>query len=320
MRYKKLGNSDLEVSVVGLGTWAMGGDFWGDADDDDSIKAIQRAIDRGINFIDTAAVYGCGHAEEIVGKAIKGHRDQLVIATKCGVVWDEEKNLTHTLNADSMAKELDASLMRLGTDYVDLYQIHWPDAITPIEEAVDTMRKLKETGKARYIGVSNFSLQMLKQAMTITEITSYQMQYSLLHRDENDSFNFCKDNNIGVISYGSLYGGILSGKYKARPKIDQENDNRAEFYHAFVDDILWAESMQLVEELRKVAAHRKKTVGQVAINWVNQQDKISTALVGSRTMKQVDENALAGTWELTRGEIKQINKAYEKTITPEIWS
>jgi aryl-alcohol dehydrogenase-like predicted oxidoreductase len=161
---------------------------------------------------------------------------------------------------------------------------------------------------------------MLKKAMKITEITSYQMQYSLLHRDEDDSFNFCMDNNIGVISYGSLCGGILSGKYKERPKIDQENDNRAEFYHAFVDDVLWAESMKLIEELKKVAAHRKKTVGQVAINWVNQQDKITTALVGSRTIKQVEENALAGTWELTRGEIKQINKAYDNIIHPEIWS
>ena len=197
MRYKRLGNSSLEVSVVGLGTWAIGGDFWGKVDDDRSIRTIQRAVDCGINLIDTAPAYGGGHAERIVGQAIKGRRDKVVIATKCGIV-KQGGRITRNLKPESIRKEVDDSLTRLGVDVIDLYQIHWPDANTPLEDTLNEMEKLRDAAKIRYIGVSNFDRKLMEEAASITEIVSLQPQYSLLDRElEKDILPFCREKGFG---------------------------------------------------------------------------------------------------------------------------
>lgn len=309
MRYKKLGSSDLNVSVVGLGTWAMGNDFWGKVDDDMSIYTIQKAIDCGINLIDTAPAYGDGHAERIVGKAIKGRRDSVIIATKCGTLRDG-KNFIRSLKPKDIRKQIENSLRYLDIDFIDLYQIHWPDPSTPLEESVNELLKLKEEGKFRWLGVSNFNIDLLNKIMSLTEIVSLQPPYSLLQRDTEEVITFCREKGLGVLSYGSLGAGVLSGKFKEQPKFE-EGDNRSKFY-PFFREPLWSKSMQLVDVLRDIAARHDKPVAHVAINWVNQQDRITTALVGAKTPEQAEQNAMSASWELSQDEIDEINTAYDR--------
>lgn len=309
MRYKRLGNSDLVVSVVGLGTWAIGGDFWGSVDDALSIKTIQRAIDCGINLIDTAPAYGNGHAERIVGEAIKGRRDKVIIATKCGVLRDGPRFI-RTLKPETIRKEIDESLRRLGVDVIDLYQIHWPDKNTPLEDSVNELVKLRQAGKFRYLGVSNFDTKLMEQIISMTDIVSLQPQYSLLERSiEKDVLPFCREKGIGVLTYGSLGGGILTGKFKERPKLEK-GDHRDRFY-PFFHEPLWSKAMQLVDVLREIAYEVGKPVAHVAINWVNQQEGVTSALVGAKTPEQAEQNAGAGEWELSEEHLKRIEAAYK---------
>ena len=310
MRYKRLGNSSLEVSVVGLGTWAIGGDFWGKVDDDRSIRTIQRAVDCGINLIDTAPAYGGGHAERIVGQAIKGRRDKVVIATKCGIV-KQGGRITRNLKPESIRKEVDDSLTRLGVDVIDLYQIHWPDANTPLEDTLNEMVKLRDAGKIRYIGVSNFDRKLMEEAASITEIVSLQPQYSLLDREiEKDILPFCREKGIGILTYGSLGGGILTGKFKERPQFDK--DDRRENFYPFFKEPLWSKAMELVEVLRQIAAEVDKPVAHVAINWLNQQDGVTSALVGAKTPEQAEQNAASAEWELSLEQLDTIEAAYKR--------
>ncbi len=313
MRYKQLGKSDLKVSVVGLGTWAMGGDFWGKIDDSQSIATIQKAIDSGINLIDTAPGYGDGHAERIVGKAIKGRREEVIIATKCGIVRDGPRFIRH-LGPESIRREIDASLSRLGVDVIDLYQIHWPDEKTPLEDSIAELIKIKEAGKFRYLGVSNFDVKLMKQAMAMTDIVSLQPQYSLLHRDiEKEILPFCIAENIGILSYGSLGAGILTGKYTELPSL-QEGDRRSSFY-PFFQEPTWSKIMELMEVLRKIAQDHDKPVAHVSINWVNQQEGVTTALVGAKTPEQAVMNAGSGEWALSAEELALIDEAYQRIFS-----
>ena len=310
MRYKRLGKSSLEVSVVGLGTWAIGGDFWGKVDDDRSIATIQRAIDCGINLIDTAPAYGIGHAERIVGKAVKGRRDKVIIATKCGI-FKGGGRMVRDSSPESIRKEVDASLTRLGNDVIDLYQIHWPDYDTPLEDSLNEMAKLRDAGKIRYFGVSNFDKELMEKAVSIGGVVSLQPQYSLLLRGiEKDLLPFCRENGIGILAYGSLGGGILTGKFKERPKFE-EGDNRENFYPVFREP-LWSKAMELVEVLRQIAAEVDKPVAHVAINWLTQQDGVSTALVGAKTPEQAVQIAAAGEWELSQEQLDAIESAYKR--------
>ncbi|MFW5688811.1 MAG: aldo/keto reductase, partial [Spirochaetota bacterium] len=229
MDYRTLGTTDLKVSAVCIGTWAIGGDFWGDVDDQNSINAIHAGLDHGANFIDTAPAYGAGHSEEVVGRALKGRRDKVVLATKVGVRRTKTQFI-HDLSPESIREEIDDSLRRLDVDVIDLYQIHWPDNKTPFEDVMAVLTKAQEAGKFRYLGVSNFSVEQLEDIRQYGEIVSLQPHYSLLKRDiEGTIVDYCVDNSIGIINYGTLAGGILTGKFKELPDLP-EGDNRDNFY------------------------------------------------------------------------------------------
>lgn len=313
MEYRQLGNSDLKVSSVGLGTWAMGGDFYGKTDDEESINTIHAAIDSGINLIDAAPAYGDGHAEKVVGKALKGRRDSVILATKVGVKRDGKKFL-RTLKPESIRQEIDDSLRRLDVDVIDLYQIHWPDPDTPIEDALDELIKIQGAGKFRHLGVSNFKVDLLEQAREVTDIVSLQPQYSLLRRKiEGKVLPYCRENNIGVLGYGTLAGGILTGKFKKIPDLDRE-DRRSEFYDFFKEPD-WSNIQNLLDILRDIAAKRDVPVPQVAINWAAQQPGITSALVGAKTADQAKSNAGAGEWNLSDDELKRIRKGYQEYMS-----
>ena len=308
MHYRKLGSSSLEISVVSLGSWVFGGDQWGKTDDKESIATIQKGIELGINLIDTAPVYGSGHSEEVVGKAIKGRRDQVFIATKCGL-QRKGKGYKRSLKPSQIRKDLEGSLSRLKVEWVDLYQCHWPDPNTPIEE---TLEEMQSEGKINYIGVSNFDLPLLEKAIKVAPIVSIQPQFSLLERSiEKDILPFCREKGIGVMTYGSLGSGILSGKYEKQPtfkKTDARN-----FFYPFYREPYWSLSRTLISEIRKIAQEKGKPIAQVAINWVIQQPGVTAAIVGARTPEQVKINAGSGEWKLSRDELKRIRGIIEAT-------
>jgi aryl-alcohol dehydrogenase-like predicted oxidoreductase len=312
MEYRRLGKSELNVSVVGIGTWPIGGSFWGKGDDAEAVAAIEKAIDSGINLIDTAPVYGNGHSERLVARAIKDHRQQVIIATKCGLHF-KGATAINDLKPESIRKELEASLKRLKTDAIDLYQCHWPDPSTPIEETIGEMARMKTEGKIRAIGVSNFDAALLEKAQKVAPIASNQVPYSLLNREiENELVPFCLEKDIGILAYGPIGGGILSGKYKEKPKFSK-NDARTFFYN-YYQEPLWTKVQALLKELEKIAARHDKPVVQVAINWVCQQPAITSALVGARNPQQAEANAAAGNWQLSNEELAVINKTVIQTV------
>ncbi|PRX28654.1 aryl-alcohol dehydrogenase-like predicted oxidoreductase [Orenia metallireducens] len=312
MEYKKLGASDLEVSVVGLGTWAMGSDFYGKTEDSKSILTIQQAIDSGINLIDTAPAYGGGHSEEVVGKAIEGRRDDVIIATKCGA-YRKGEEFVKSLKPELIRKQLEDSLTRLNVEVIDLYQIHWPDKETPLEDSVNELLKLKKEGKFKYLGISNFDEDLISEIIEMTDIVSLQPQYSLLSRDiEEDILPCCIENNIGVISYGSLGGGILTGKYNQKPVLGQ--DDKRDTFYPFYDNPYWDKTQSLINLLKEIAHKHEKPVPNVAINWIRQQQGVTTALVGAKTPKQAEQNAAAGGWKLSEDELEELSKASKNIL------
>jgi aryl-alcohol dehydrogenase-like predicted oxidoreductase len=310
MEYRRLGKSELNVSVVGIGTWPIGGSFWGKSDDAEAVAAIEKAIDSGVNLIDTAPVYGNGHSERLVARAIKGRRHQVIIATKCGLHFKGATPI-NDLKPASIRQELEASLRRLGTDVIDLYQCHWPDPSTPIEETIGEMAKMKTEGKIRAIGVSNFDAALTQKAQSVAQIASNQVPYSLLNREiENELVPFCLEKDIGILAYGPIGGGILSGKYKEKPKF-RKNDARTFFYN-YYEEPLWSKAQALLKELEKIAKRHGRPIAQLAINWVCHQPGISSALVGARNPEQAEANAAAGDWQLSSEDLNTINKALSR--------
>ena len=303
MKFRKLGQSDLNCSVIGLGTWGMAGSFWGKVDDDQSIATIRAGLEAGINLIDTAPVYGDGHSEEVVGRALEGlKREDIVLATKCG---------RFTCETEKIRQELETSLKRLKTDYIDLYQVHWPDDKVPFEETFGELENMRKQGKIRYIGVSNFSVEQTEEASKYCQIVSTQPQYSLLVRDiEKDILPYCVEKNIGILSYGSIGAGALTGKFKEKP-VFKEDDERASFY-TFFQEQNWPKTKQMIDPLEEIAARHGKPTVHAAINWVLKQKGISVALVGARTPEQVRMNAQAADWELTDEENAKILQAYDR--------
>ena len=312
MEYRKLGNSDLEVSVIGLGTWAIGNDFWGPADDAESIRAIQAGIDAGINLVDTAPAYGGGHSEKVVGDAVRGRRDNVVLATKVGVIKEKGKFI-RTLEPEAMQKQLEDSLKLLQTDVIDLYQIHWPVAKHSEEEALKLMVKMQEAGKIRYIGVSNFGVPLLKQCLKAADIVSLQPPFSLLKQDiTTEILPFCMEHNIGILGYGSLAGGLLTGKFREVPQFTA-GDNRKKFYN-FYNKETWPLLQQFLDVLRNIGEKRGRPAAHVAINWSIQQPGISSALVGARNAEQARSNAAAAEWKLSAEELQRIDTAHKEFI------
>ena len=317
MRYRMFGPDKLPMSVIGIGTWVTGGDNWGPVDDNKSVRAIHEALEHGINLIDTAPSYGEGHAETVVGKAIRGRRDGLVIATKCGLRKKGKKHSV-TLRPADIRDDLEGSLRRLGIETVDLYQCHWPDAHTPLEETMEALLRLRQEGKINYIGVSNFDQTLLEKCLASAPVVSLQTQYSLLaqHQAKNVIL-FCCDHNIGVVAYGSLGGGILSGKYPMPPNL-RKGDARS-FFYRFYRDPQWTRVVAVVSELIRIAGKRGKHPAQAALNWVVQQPGITCALVGMRTPEQACLNAGAGEWELSAEDLKELERAAER-VSPEMAS
>ena len=307
---RTLGNSDLELTPIGLGTWAIGGgdwsNAWGPQDDADSIAAIHRAVDLGVNWIDTAAVYGLGHSEEMVGRAIKSLSRKPYIFTKCSLRWHADRSVYNSLKASSLAEEVEASLKRLQVDTIDLYQIHWPKPEDEVEEGWETLARLQEEGKVRWIGVSNFSVDQMKRAMKIAPITSLQPPYSMLRRAiEAEILPFTQANGIGVINYSPMLSGMLTGKMTTERAANLAPDDWRRKNKEFNEPRL-TQNLRLVELLREIGNGHGVTPGVVAVAWVLHNTAITGAIVGGRSQKQVEETAAALTFRLTEEEFAKI--------------
>ncbi len=304
MKYRKLGRTELEVSPVALGSWVFGGEGWGDVDDAESEKVIKEAIDKGINFIDTAPIYGDGRAEKVIGKALGGRRDEIIIATKCGLE-KKEKGIGANLSAKFIREEVERSLYRLNVDMIDLYQCHWPDPSTSLEETFDELKKIVSEGKVRYIGISNFSRDLLEKTAGMAPIQSDQVEYSIFSRGiEEDLVPFCGENDVSILSYGSLGGGILSGKYKEPPRFPK-GDARS-FFYKYYNEQFWEKARKAVTALEEISAKRAVPTSSVAINWVLRKKEVASCIVGCRTLKQLDDNIKAMDWELTDEEVSTV--------------
>ncbi len=303
----------MRITPLGLGAWAIGGgdsEFgWGPQDDADSIGAIHRAIDRGLNWIDTAAVYGLGHAEEVVGRALEGRPNRPYVFTKCVMVWDETRKARISLAADSIRRECEASLRRLRTDVIDLYQIHWPpkpgDAGT-IEEGWSTLAALQREGKVRWIGVSNFNVEQMRRAQAIAPITSLQPPYSMLRRAiETEILPYCQAQHIGVLAYSPMQSGMLTGAM-TRERVQHLPENDWRRRNVEYQEPRLSRNLALVEGLRAIGARHGRSPAEVAIAWVLHHPAVTGAIVGARSAAQVDGWIGAADFRLSDEEIRAI--------------
>jgi aryl-alcohol dehydrogenase-like predicted oxidoreductase len=306
MERVRFGQTELEVSALALGTWVTGGWAWGGADDNDSLKAILRAFEAGINFIDTAPVYGFGKAERMVGKALQewGERDRLVVATKCGLEWDEKQNIRRNAHPSRILQELDQSLDRLGVEYIDLYQIHWPDPQTPFEITMETLGKLQETGKIRYLGVSNFNREQIVACQNAGQVHSLQSPYNLFEREmEKELLPFCTTSGIATMAYGGLCRGLLTGKFSGHETFPRGDLRRAD--PKFKPD-RFGQYVKAVNEMKKLAGKYHKSPAQFALRWALQQPGITTVLAGARTAAQVEDNVGVAGWQIEPEDLARV--------------
>jgi aryl-alcohol dehydrogenase-like predicted oxidoreductase len=307
---RALGNSDLQITPIGFGAWAVGGgdwEFsWGPQDDNDSVAAIHRALDLGINWIDTAAIYGLGHSEEIVGRAVKSSSHKPYIFTKCSMRWHADRSIYYSLKAASLAEEVEASLRRLGAETIDLYQVHWPNPDSEIEEGWEALARLREQGKLRWIGVSNFSVEQMKRARKIAPITSLQPPYSMLRRAvEAEILPFAQANGIGVINYSPMLSGLLTGKMTAARAASLPPDDWRRKNAEFSEPRL-SRNLRLVELLCEIGSGHGVSPGVVAVAWTLHHPAITAAIVGGRSAKQVEETASALRFRLREEEYERI--------------
>jgi aryl-alcohol dehydrogenase-like predicted oxidoreductase len=308
---RTLGNSDLRLTPIGFGAWAIGGgnwEFgWGPQDDKESTAAIHRALDLGINWIDTAAIYGLGHSEEIVARALKSTHHKPLVFTKCSMRWNADRSIYRSLKADSLVEELENSLRRLGVETIDLYQVHWPNPPEEIEEGWETLARFKEQGKIRNIGVSNFNVEQMERAIKIAPITSLQPPYSMLRRAiEAEILPFAQAHNIGVINYSPMVSGLLTGKMTAERVAAFPADDWRRRGVEFNEPRL-SRNLRLVELLREIGSARNVGPGVVAVAWTLYHPSITAAIVGGRSAEQVDGLAPALTFRLTPEEYARIN-------------
>jgi aryl-alcohol dehydrogenase-like predicted oxidoreductase len=317
MTTKQLGNSDLFITPVGYGSWAIGGPGWqfgwGRQNDADSIAAIHRALELGVNWIDTAAVYGLGHSEEVVTQALatwEGPRPY--VFTKCGLRWDAEGRPQRNLTAESILRECEDSLRRLKVEAIDLYQIHWPVEDTrELEEGWSVMAQLQRQGKVRWIGVSNFDVDQMRRAQAIAPITSLQPRYSLVHPDvEQDILPYCEQEGIGVIAYSPMASGLLAGAM-TRDRIDRLPEDDWRKHHPDFNEPNLSDNLALVERLAAVGRRHGVTPGAVAIAWTLTNTAVTGAIVGARKRQQVDEVIAAADVHLTPSDLTDIEPAAE---------
>jgi aryl-alcohol dehydrogenase-like predicted oxidoreductase len=313
MIVNKLGNTDIQLSAIGFGAWATGGGGykfgWGPQEDKDSIATIRRAVELGVNWIDTAPVYGDGHSEEVVAEALKGIKENVFISTKCGLRMAENKEeIRSILKRESIRAEVELSLKRLNRDVIDLYQVHFPAPEEDIEEAWRTLADLVNEGKIRYAGVSNFTLEQLKRIHPIHPVVFLQPSYSMLDITvEEGLLDYCAANHIGIVVYSPMYRGLLTGKFtRERAENLPPDDNRLTLDN-YKEPLLSA-NLQLVEQLRPIAERNKKTLAQLAIAWVLRRPEITSAIVGARTPAQIEQTVPAGDWVLSAENIKELDK------------
>jgi aryl-alcohol dehydrogenase-like predicted oxidoreductase len=309
--HRTLGNSDLSLSPIGFGAWAIGGGdwayAWGPQDDKASIAAIHRALDLGVNWIDTAAVYGLGHSEEIVAQALKSMSSKPYVFTKCGICWRKDRSTYRSLKAESITEELNGSLRRLGVESIDLYQIHWPDPDYEIEEAWEMLARCREQGKIRWIGVSNFNVDQMKRVKEIAGITSLQPPYSMLRRViETEALPFAQETGIGVISYSPMVSGLLTGRMTAERVAAMPDDDWRRKGVEFNEPRL-SRNLRLVDLLRSIGSEYNVAPGVVAVAWVLHNPGITAAIVGGRSADQVEEMSAALRFRLSAEEYARIN-------------
>ncbi|MFP4060924.1 MAG: aldo/keto reductase [Bacteroidales bacterium] len=320
MEYRKLPKTDIEISALAFGAWAIGGWMWGGADKKDAIKAIHTAMDEGITTIDTAPVYGMGKSETIVGEAIKGHRNDVKILTKFGLTWELKKGEFYFESTDNRGKPVDIykyaakdrvikecedSLKRLNTDYIDLLQIHWPDPTTPVEETMEAFQILLQQGKIRAAGVCNFHVDLLKEAMKNVELVSNQVPYSMVKRDiENDLVPYCLENNIGILAYSPLQRGVLTGKFKPGHEFNEGDSrtNAPEYKEPNLSRI-----NNFLDQIKPVAEAHDATLAQLVLNWTLYRPGITCVLAGARNEMQVKDNVKALSFKLSGDEVETIN-------------
>ncbi len=311
MQTRQFGKTDMQITPIGIGAWAIGGGKasvgWGDQDDNESIAAIKKGLQMGINWIDTAAAYGLGHSEEVVGRAIKG-REKPYIFTKCSLVWNDKGEIGNNLKADSLRNEVESSLKRLGIDVIDLYQIHWPNPDPDIEEGWTTLAQLKQEGKVRHIGVSNFSVEQMERANKIAPVETLQPPFSLLKPDaQNEILPYCQRNDIGVIVYSPMASGLLTGSMtKERVERMPDNDwrkNADEFKEPRL-----SRNLELANLLTEIGFPHNVSAGVVAVAWTLKNPAVTAAIVGSRSQHQIEDMLPAAEFVLSDTELEQINQ------------
>lgn len=324
MKTKQVPALDFELSAVGFGCWAAGGSsVWNGTDDAETIRTIRRAVDLGINFFDVAPVYGFGHAEDMLGQALHSRRHEVIIATKCGLRWDDQHTIVNNLRQESIRQEIDDSLRRLQTDYIDIYQMHWPDPATPIGDSMQVLLDLQAAGKIRHIGVSNFSRALAAEARQFGRLVSHQGLYNLLEHNPTQYHNLpltyrtqaeilpdCREHGMAFFPYSPLFQGLLTNDFKVTKQFDA-NDVRS------ANPKLNGDQFQLYYQIRTdllaFAARIGKPLAQIAINWLIDQPEVTSVICGAQTVAQVEENAVSAAWTLTsemRADIEHILSKY----------
>ncbi len=315
MDYRPLGDTGMKTSVIGLGTWVMGGWLWGGAEDRESLATIRRSIELGITLIDTAPIYGHGRAEQLVGEALResGVRDKVILATKAGLDWNPEKTkVWRDSRPTRIATEIEESLKRLRTEYIDIYHVHWPDTKTPFEQTIEALLNLKREGKIRFIGLSNFDVPQLERCLAAGPVHVLQPPYNLLERGiDSDLLPFCKRHNLATLAYGPLCRGLLTGKYRGAETFP-EDDVRAS--DPKFTPPRFQQYVACVTRLKTFAAGLERTVGQVAVRWCLDQPGITVALCGARRPSQIEESAQAAGWSLSPTDLADIDRIVAETI------
>lgn len=324
MKFKRVRRIEEELSALGYGCWGISGpSFWDGTTDQDSIKTIHRAIESGINFFDVAPVYGFGHAETVLGKAVKGMRDRVFIASKCGLVWDEQNRITRCLEAESIRGEIEDSLRRLDTDFIDLYQLHWPDPNVDIEETMGVLLDFKKEGKIKYIGLSNFAVPEAEQALQIGSVSSMQGLYNMLERNptsyhkipleyrtEREVLPFVIENGMAFLPYSPLFQGLLTGKF--RPE-DTFSPSDVRSSNPKLSSTESRKYYSTVTKLNSFAQRIGKPLSQIAINWLVRKDAVTSIIAGAQNVEQLEENLGSFDWELDDGLVAEIEQIISRS-------